>query len=519
MPPITSKRALIWTAVSSQIQAAEDKVSLEEQERLCRQWCASNNYAILKHLSIPGFSRSEEDPITLMEELAAEGVYAYHELRTLWQQQAFDVLVAYHHSRLARSQTVYSWVVNNVIASGASIYLIDSGWINPEDAAIKVAIEGFSAANEISHLIRKRHAGMRAKMSRGIPTHRAPMSHRLVRNELGKVVRMEVDEDKRRLIEDVARLILEGIGWKKIEAELYTRYLYTHPATGEPYAQGTFNQLFHNPLFWGNNVYGRRAGDKLRRGLWCFDPAMPIPDGLTVYYGTHEPALREELAERVKTEMRRRVESIKGKARPYATTIFSGLLVCGLCHRRLSYHSPRRKSRSRQKYYVCPSQKGGGYHCDNTTHTPIERLKAQITPYLEAFIQGRRLEDLLRLPEDDTPERLAQVEEAIAAKQESIRTLIRFQARNPARAEMYQEQIEVEEKDLEHLEQQRRALSASVVSVTDAQRRAVDELRVLADAPKFWQLSDQEANQRLHTIFGKWKFEVIRGTVTRLAIP
>ena len=50
------------------------------------------------------------------------------------------------------------------------------------------------------------------------------MSHKLIRDDRGQALRLEVDESKRRLWADLAALILEGVGWHRIEHELYERF-------------------------------------------------------------------------------------------------------------------------------------------------------------------------------------------------------------------------------------------------------------------------------------------------------
>ena len=55
-------------------------------------------------------------------------------------------------------------------------------------------------------------------------------------------------------------------------------------------------------------------------GMWVFDPAEPVPEGVKMWRDTHEPMLTGDLAERLKAELRRRSLAIKGSARPIALT-------------------------------------------------------------------------------------------------------------------------------------------------------------------------------------------------------
>lgn len=519
-------KAVIWTAVSSQQQATEDKISLEEQERLCRDWCEKNGYYVTKHLSVPGHSRSETDIVKLLEDFRKEGVYAYDRLRTLWEARDCDVLVAYHPSRLGRSQTVYTYVVENTIRAGIDIYLIDGGWIKPAEAQFNIAIGGFMASNEIKRLVKGRHDGMRKKMPRGIPTAMPPMSHILVRDHRGKASHLEVNESVRRIFEDAAHLLLEGIAWKKLEFELNQRYFHLNPGTGERFSDGVLHHIFFSPVFWGNNAYGSRAGNKVRRGLWCFDNTIAPPPGVTIFYGTHPAMLTGDLGERVKAEIHRRSATVKGRARPYGTSIFSGLLVCGVCGRRMVYHVSRstakRKTRSTRYYYICPSQQFSWQKCGNKTHSQVKNLKLQIEPYIQLLIDGQTLDDVLRPPQNDAQEQAARLDADIAAKQDEIRALIRLQARNANNdnlVERYQEQIEATQAELEQMTAQRQQQESRSIRITDAQRQLAAELRCMESAAELWDLSDQEIQQRLHGLLGVWRFELRDGIITRLVVP
>ena len=75
---MTKKKAVIWCAVSTQAQTAEDKISLPEQEQAARDWCQENTLSVSAILKVPGYSRRESDIITALEDFAEQGIYAYH---------------------------------------------------------------------------------------------------------------------------------------------------------------------------------------------------------------------------------------------------------------------------------------------------------------------------------------------------------------------------------------------------------------------------------------------------------
>src|SRR5829696_4932767 len=50
------------------------------------------------------------------------------------------------------------------------------------------------------------------------------LSHKWVRNDAGKLLQLEIDESKRRLWDDLATVLLQGISYRHIETVLYERF-------------------------------------------------------------------------------------------------------------------------------------------------------------------------------------------------------------------------------------------------------------------------------------------------------
>ncbi len=128
-------RAIIWCAVSSQAQIGEDEISLPQQESEARTFAADQGYQVVDLLTVPGFSRRESDVITALDEFAAQGIFAYHKLREHWQRRDFDCLIAFNHSRLGRSSTLHSYVIENTILAGARVYLLQAAGPAPTRCA------------------------------------------------------------------------------------------------------------------------------------------------------------------------------------------------------------------------------------------------------------------------------------------------------------------------------------------------------------------------------------------------
>jgi DNA invertase Pin-like site-specific DNA recombinase len=97
-----SLRAVIWCAVSTLAQTADDKDSLPSQETAARELCKQNGWVIADVLIVPGHSRFYIDIHDCAHDMAAKGINAFYRLIELWEQEAFDVLVCRDFNRFAR---------------------------------------------------------------------------------------------------------------------------------------------------------------------------------------------------------------------------------------------------------------------------------------------------------------------------------------------------------------------------------------------------------------------------------
>lgn len=516
----TTKTALIFIAVSSPEQAKVDKVSLAEQEALCRNWCAANGYTVVELLSVPGYSRSESDVITALEEFAAQGITAYQKLRDYWRRGGVDALVCYHDSRLGRSASLYTWVLENTIRAGIAIYRIQGGWITSADMRMQNAMGIIAATTDTDRLQAGFKAGMKARAARGLPlASKAPISHRVVRDELGGAVRFELREGLDRLWSDLAAAFLGGVSYAMLERVLFEQYGHVDPRTGKPFSNLYFNHLLHTPVFWGNNAQYRFAV-KLKPlelyGAWTFDSRYPAPDGVDVYYNVLPAVYTGELAERVKAEMHRRKEMV-GKRRPGNTKRFSGLLICGCCSYTMNYNSKP----SGWTIYRCVTHLKGRGQQTACACMPRSIHTDAVQEYIDGILRQMLahgsvdyLRAVTRPP--DVSARVGQLEAEMAALSTERRALMRLQAKasTPREEADYDAEIKalsaretILESQLTTLRQQLRRFD------TPTQDAALARLGVIG-VDELWKKPDVEIHQWLLEIFGDWRFTVYNGEMS-----
>lgn len=328
-----TKRAIIWCAVSTKGQAADEKDSLPSQEADARAICERNGWQIVDTLRV-AHSRRYIDIHECAADMRAEGIDAFDKLLRHWEKADFDILIVRDGDRFARTQALHAYIVERTISVNAQIYSLTDGMIDEHNFRMWIAMGGYRAAGEIDSLMKKRQIGFDARARRGLPVNsKVIVSHKLLRDEkTGKALRIVLDTTRLQEWYDLATLILDGIAWKHMEEEMFNRFGYGSPLN-DPYQPHHYYRIIYTPGFWGHNA---RHFKQKGRGPWTREEGHPVPDGVLVVYNVFEPVYKDDLAERVKAELTRR-EAIKGNATPQTTLPFTGLFMCSECGYNLAY--------------------------------------------------------------------------------------------------------------------------------------------------------------------------------------
>jgi DNA invertase Pin-like site-specific DNA recombinase len=521
----SQKRAVIWKAVSSRPQAEEEKVSLPEQERLAREWCEANGYDVVRILEVPGYSRRESDVVSVLEDYAEQGIYAYHDLRKMWQNHDFDVLVAYSHDRLGRSNTLHSWVMECIVMYGMQLFLIaDGGFVDLEDFRYKLAIGGMMAATPIDRLVRASAAAKDKLTMQGLPIGgMIPISHKRVRDtQSGKTLRLELNEDMLPLFDNLATLLLEGVAYNFLSEELYRRYGHLAP-DGKLYRHNQFFDLLYTPAFWGHMAkgYSTASNNGNMRGAWVFDETVPAPAGVVVARNVVPAVYTGELAEAIKAEIYRRM-AMTGNRKPDDTYRFSGLFICGVCGSGMSAKS---KPGYGRRGLICSRSfsRTVEKNCTENKLVTHKYLQSEMDRLLRQLVEGTT-PDIFKAEkqEDDALQRLNALRGQIQNLEQRLATLINEQSSAPNAARpIYRQQIERLSEQYERLNEESLTLQRKIEEeayVTREEIRTIDDLRKLT-LECFWKLPDREINQWLLRLMGKRKFVIINKQIVDVALP
>jgi hypothetical protein len=502
------QRGAIWVAVSSKKQAEDDKISLKMQEDLGRAWMNARGIHIVAVLIVPGHTRAESDVVDALEEFRAHKITAYDDLRALWKAKAFDVLWAFDHSRFGRSNSLHSFVIENVVNSGAEIVLHQGGDIDTGSLRSQIAIGGFQVSSHGDHLRAKNAVAFPALAQRGLPHGAHFWTHRVVRDDRGKAVKLVPNEARLPLFHAMIDLFLTGLAWGKIGPALAEKGFTQN--NGKHWPETTIRRTFYHPHFWGHTGYryhGTGVAHGQKFGFWTFDASEPLPPGTEIYRDTIPAIAPPDKAEAIKAELRSRNE-IQGPHSNASAHMFDYVIFCAVCKRHLVHRTSKDSygARNTRYYYVChlPGYVQRRKPCANRRHVRFEAIRQEVDRIMRECVD----EDVFAALEAPvTKESELQItQRGINDVEQRLRTLIMKQAEQPLVADIYAGPIN-------QLGQEREGLKRRLIELErqEAQRRntAAERSEVLKELremniDEFWTRPQPEINQYLLRLFGEF---------------
>jgi hypothetical protein len=526
-PANSNLRALIWCAVSSDEQAREGKESLPTQEAEARALSDRHGWTVTDVMIVPGHSRRYIDIHELNESALNEGIDAFEKLLQHWRDCDFDVLIVRDADRFARTQTLHAYITEQTIELGARIYSLADGWIDKSNYRMWIAMAGYKSASHVDWLQKAHAIGMPKRVSKGLPASLLPMSHKVERNEGGKAVRVVINEKNRRMFNDAAQLILQGVAWSDLPLRLYEQYGHANPKNGKPFGPATFRNLFYSPWMWGHaaRLYVRTVGGKKphykvkkHTGLWTFDEDVPLPPGVEIYRNTVPPLFTGDEAELLKAELRRRYILMEGRAGHKNANTFTGLLVCGSCGCRLSY-----RKRHNWAHYRCMSNGSAFRYSERYTCTLNKRTvgeKKVIAWLHERLVQMLAAQDLTTFQDTvqvaNAPARPEQLQAEINQIEARIASLMVQRADTPEGSQYILTGL------IENFDQQLQGLRSALTQIEQIDRAALkakasasvalEELRAMT-LESFWEAPPAEINRLLLMLLGDNRLIIVDGEV------
>lgn len=525
-------RAVIWCAVSTTRQAADDRASMDEQERWALEVCHKFGWQVVDVMRVPGHSRNYKDLNTLASDARGKGIDAFDRLIAHLEKADFDVFICRDANRFARRASLLHYVVESIIEDcGAVIYSQHDGWVDSSNAAGFAAMKGYSTTQDIQWMRNGTALGKEKLIKNGIPASGImSSSHKRVRDtNTGKTTAIVLNDEMLDFYTHVGTLLLAGIPWSRMGRELYTRWGMT-PPNGKFYCTSAIYYRLYNPIIWGNLATGRT---KHRVGEWVFYDHPSKPPDLFIEYGVTPPVYNGKTARDVRDELKRRLE-IRGKRHPSSGYRFLGICDCGVCGHNMvvaSTKAPKHgvNHETYPRYQLTDTGRlHWGLTCQYRYHKTIDgnictgnsikqvALEKFFTELIYYMLDGKQLSDYFQHPDAPVNEpNIEQVASQIKRAREQIRLLIRKQSQAPESVQdIYQGEILHLSDQIENLEMSIRYLEASRADTDPIQAYINSDMRV----EDLWELSDLEINQLLTGLMGDYRLIILGNEVVGMKL-
>jgi site-specific DNA recombinase len=335
-------KAVIYTRVSSEEQVSN--LSLDVQEKTCREYCARNGWTVETVYREEGESAKTADRTALRKLLAA--------LRA--RPGVIEYVVVYDTSRFARDVYVHASLKQLLMKAGARLRAATQPL---EDSAAGRAIEGvFAVFNQLDNELRaeKVTAGMKETVARGRWPWAAPLGYKNDRRDGRKVV--VFDDLRARLMKKAYEAVANGDAPADVLRTVTALGLLSKK--GYPLRLQELTKLLRNPFYKG--VAKSKA--------WGIETR-----------GEHEPLVDPGTWARVQLHLGGRAVAPGRPARKKQHPEFPlrGFVRCAACGAPLTASNSRGKMGRTYPYYRCWQKT-----CTAKAQIRAERLEEQLTQLL-----------------------------------------------------------------------------------------------------------------------------------------
>ena len=350
---MTTMRAVGYTRVSTERQATEEKVSLEQQRAEIESHCAAKGYRITGWYSDVGSGASKRRP-------------EFQRMLRDIQAGVVEVVVCWKSDRLSRG----------TFPATALIEAIEGTDVALESVKDTIDVDTFElfawvGKRELKAISERARMGMRGKVMRGTLAGHAKFGYRLEGPKGQK--RPVVDEQEAATVQRIFSEYVNGTGCHTVAMNLRRDGILTR--FGKIWDSSAVWNVIRDPVYSGKTHYGRKQFFKRDNGerYVRHSKAMPKETWISVEY----PRIIDEWTWRKTQEAR--VHPMRKRAKtkfPDVHYMLKGLLWCGECGKRYTtgtstqYSYYVRKDGSRGRYatrrprrrYACMNGygKGGG---------------------------------------------------------------------------------------------------------------------------------------------------------------
>jgi len=332
-------KAVIYSRVSTEEQASEDRHSLAAQKRLCNEFATREGYEVVKIFEDAGKSG------TTMKRPALIDMLAYID-----EQKDIKALLVQDTDRIARNTHDHLGIRIQLQKTDTKLISISQPMIDSASVEGKMIDTILASFNEFQSGItaRKTSKGMEQKAINGWYPCTPPLGYKNTIDEQGnKII----------VIDDLVAPLVK---------EAYSLYV-----------SGNYNVEDLNDYMYQKGLRGRNNGKKLQRSKMAFILQNPFYIGQfkwggKTYPGKHEPLISKDLFDMAQ-EIRTARICKKNYQRKHKF-LLTGFIYCAKCGRKFTAEHHFKPSGRQYSYYHCTR----GKKCTNNKAVSIIDLEKQV---------------------------------------------------------------------------------------------------------------------------------------------
>jgi hypothetical protein len=328
---------VVLSAVSSDIQAAERKPSLNHQLEVSKKYGDQEGGLFIREYRIDGYHRTgyynlsdAERDIPALAELIRDAV-----------AHKYDVIIMESFDRL-RDIAWALWMRIKPLkiqlrSMQEAVRIVDPIQYDPNtDRLTAKALSGSLSDTDyaIGKINRAFAIGAEKRAKDGKYARRLPTGYTFTGTR--KDYKVDLDPVIKALLIDLKNKYLAGWTFPAL-AEHAESVTHTH------WRRGTIKDIFLNPFYAGKTFHDRGYTDKKTKGYKLKEEPVELYDGL------HEPCWDLETYHQLVSEVKRRGEYMRHKR----TYPLSGLVVCGRCNENMHATPARNQNYQYYTYYRC----------------------------------------------------------------------------------------------------------------------------------------------------------------------
>ena len=393
-------RAVIYTRVSTQEQAKENKTSLEDQLSACKKMCIEKGWEVVGEYQDAGISGH-----LLAERLGLQNLLADA------KAGKFDLVVVKDFDRLARSKTNASQIRDGLKKQFVQTYSLatpveprDPRKYDPMDDDLGLVVEGvsdFMSEIERNKIRRRMTLAKNAIAMNGKLPNNVPFGYKIVRtlDEHGKVSRtIEVDEEKAEIVRRIFQMSEAGAGKRTIALTFNQEGVAPIKSGPDSYWRSqAIAYILRNKTYAGFVRWGWRHADyEISR-----QKKLRGHEGIEVR-GQHPAIISEELFDKVQLELKKRGTSHNGKAQ-MSRGLLTGIAKCIRCGNGVTYCKRRIKNSKRNPNwkdietaeYRCGGTMYGRVKCSQRVMSAV-KLESTVISQLRNYFNSPAMKKMIQ---------------------------------------------------------------------------------------------------------------------------